>query len=205
VKSSATAVLAVLAVVLAARLAHADCDPAPLRAQLDAEVRRMDHWRYGWGIAYGAATVVQLAPVVAKYNPFGAYDRDFRDANLVGAAQSTIASIASFLAPGIEVPAPQLDACADLDALHAARVKAGASERQVFWGGHLGNLVLNLGGSAVLVERTGWSSALVAFAIGYPIGLLNTYTMPRDSWDAIQIVATPVADGGLALRIAGQF
>lgn len=194
-----------LAVILAARLAHADCDPVPLRAQLEAEARRMDQWRYGWGISYGAATVLQLAPVVAKYNPFGTYDRDFRDANLVGAAQSTISSIASFLAPGLDVPAPQADACADLGALRAARTAAGASERQVFWGGHLGNIALNLAGSAVLVERIGWSAALAAFAIGYPIGLLNTYTLPRDSWHAVQIVATPVTDGGVAFRIVGQF
>ncbi len=165
----------------------------------------MEHWRYGWSIAYGAATILQLAPVVARSNPFGTYDRDFRDANLVGAAQAAVASIGSLLAPAIEVPAPRSDACADLVALRAARVEAGHAERLTFIESHVGNLVLNVAGSAVLVERTGWSAALLAFAIGYPIGLLETYTMPRDSWHAVSIVGTPMAGGGVALDLAGTF
>jgi hypothetical protein len=194
-----------VAVVCVARLAHAECDPAPLRAQLADEASRMDHWRYGWSIANGAATILQLAPVVARSNPFGTYDRDFRDANLVGAAQSAVAAIGSLLAPGIDVPAPQADACADLVALRAARAAAGHAERVTFIASHAQNLVLNVAGSAVLLERTGWSAALIAFAIGYPIGLLETYTMPRESWHAISIVGTPVAGGGIAVHLAGAF
>ena len=194
--------------IFAARLAHADCDAAEatqLRARLEVESVRMDHWRYGWSIAYGAATAAQVALVVAKYNPVGTYDHDYRDANLVGAAQSTIGALGALLAPGIEVPDAQPDTCADLKLLRAARAKAGASERLLFWGGHIGNLVVNLAGSAVLVEDTTWSAAILAFAIGYPIGLLNTYTMPRDSWHAIRVVPVPVADGGLSIRLVGTF
>ncbi|CAN5572122.1 hypothetical protein BH11MYX1_BH11MYX1_20000 [soil metagenome] len=182
-----------LAVVLLARSAHADCDPVSLRAQLTAEAIRMDHWRYGWSIAYGAATAAQLALVVGTYNPLGAHDRDYRDANLVGAAQSAIASVASLLAPRIDVPDPEADACADLIALRSARARAGTRERLLFWGGHVGNLVVNLAASAVLAADTTWSAAILAFAIGYPIGLLNTYTMPRDSWHATGVVAVPVS------------
>ncbi len=195
----------VVAVLLAAGVAHADCDPARVRAELAAESVRMDHWRYGWSAAYAVATAIQLGADVAQYNPFGTYDRAYRDANLVGGVQSGVSAIGMLFSPGIDVPAPTGDRCRDLEALRAARTTAGALERTVFWETHIGNLVINIAGSAVLVERTGWSAAAVAFAIGYPIGLLNTYTLPRESWHALKLGAAPLAEGGVTLRLAGTF
>ncbi|HEX7702113.1 MAG TPA: hypothetical protein VF403_15355, partial [Kofleriaceae bacterium] len=95
--------------------------------------------------------------------------------------------------------------CTDATALRAARVKAGDAERTLFYAGHLGNFVVNLGGSLLLARATTWRAGVIAFAIGYPIGLLNTYTMPRASWHAVRVVAVPVAEGGVAIRLVGSF
>ncbi len=200
--------LATILLVLVARRAAADCDVAQarlLREQLRDESHRMDRWRYGWSAANGIATIGQLALVVAKYNPAGPYDRTYRDAMYVGAAQSGIQAIAQLFVPGIEVPPEQSDPCADLAALRAARARNAATERTVFFGTHVANLGINLAGSAFLVLDTDWTTALVAFAIGYPIGLLDTYTMPRDSWRAVRVTALPVPGNGAALGLAGTF
>jgi hypothetical protein len=193
--------------VLAARSAHADCavEAASLRTQLHDESVRMDRWRYAWTAAYGAIAVGQLGLVVTKTNIFGAYDREYRDKDLLGVTQSGLGAIAMVLSPSIDVPSPVADSCADATALRAARVKAGTTERRLFYAGHLGNFVVNLGGSLLLARATNWQAGALAFVIGYPIGLLNTYTMPRASWHALGVVAVPVAEGGVAIRLVGSY
>lgn len=194
--------------VLAARSAHADCDAAEaasLRTQLHDESVRMDRWRYGWTAAYGVIAVAQLGLVATKTNVFGAYDREYRDKDYLGAAQAGLGAIAMVLSPSIDVPSPVADTCADVTALRAARMKTGETERTLFYGSHLGNFVVNLGGSLLLARATTGQAGVIAFAIGYPIGLLNTYTMPRASWHAVRVVAVPVAEGGVAIRLVGSF
>jgi hypothetical protein len=193
--------------VLGARSAHADCavEAASLRTQLHDESVRMDRWRYAWTAVYGAIAVGQLGLIATKTNVFGAYDREYRDKDILGVVQSGLGAIASVLAPSIEVPSPVADACADMTALRAARVKTGKTERELFYAGHLGNFVVNLGGSLLLARATNWQAGALAFAIGYPIGLLNTYTMPRASWHSLGVVPVPVAEGGVAIRVVGSF
>jgi hypothetical protein len=195
-----------LIVVLAARSAHADCaaEAVTLRTQLHDESVRLDRWRYAWIAAYGALAVGQLGLVVTKTNVFGAYDREYRDKNLLGTTQSGLGAISMVLSPSIEVPSLVADSCADATALRAARVKAGETERKSFYIGHLGNFVVNLGGSLLLARATRWQAGALAFAIGYPIGLLNTYTMPRASWHSLGIVPVPLAEGGVAIRLVGS-
>jgi hypothetical protein len=192
--------------MLGARSAHADCaaEATGLRTQLHAESVRMDRWRYVWTAAYGAIAVGQLGLIVTKTNVFGAYDREYRDKDILGVTQSALGAIAMVLSPSIEVPAAVADSCADATALRMARVKAGATERTLFYAGHLGNFVVNLGGSLLLARATNWQAGALAFAIGYPIGLLNTYTMPRASWHALAVVPAPV-EGGVAIRLVGSF
>jgi hypothetical protein len=199
--------LCIIAIV-AARSAAAQptCDPTALRTELADEAARMDRWRLGWTIGYGALTAGQLALAAANWNPIGPDDREFRDSRYVGAAESGIGALASLFAPHIDVPDPVADSCADVAALEAARSKAGKLERTLFWGSHAGNLVVNAAGSLILAERTNWSTAALAFAIGYPVGLLNTYTMPRASWHAMRVVPVPLAvDRGAALMLIGSF
>lgn len=199
----------VMAATAAPVAAAPTCDAGDARASLAAEATHFEYWRWSWVAAYGALTAGQLAVVGAGWNPIGADDRAFRDSRYVGAAESGIGAIAMLLAPHIDAPDADLvvtaDPCADAAALAAARARAGKLERTLFWGSHAGNLAVNVAGSLVLAHETSWSTAALAFALGYPIGLLNTYTMPRASWHAMRVAPVPLADHGAALVVSGAF
>jgi hypothetical protein len=165
--------------VVARSASAAPCD-------LPDEVAHFERWRLGWTVTYGALTAGQAALAIARYNPLAPYDRQFRDTLVVGAVESGLGTLAMVLAPRI--------------ADDASCATAGALERTLFWGSHAGNLAVNAAGSLILAHETTWSAGLVSFALGYPIGLLNTYTMPRGAWHAMRIV--PTANG---LALAGTF
>jgi hypothetical protein len=152
----------------------------------EREAHRWNHWKWGWSAVYAGVTLGQLGVIAAHYNPFGAYDHNYRWSLYVGAAQSGVSSIGMALAPSFD----ETD-CA----------KNGPMERTIFYQSHVANLVINLAGSAVLAKEANWSSALIAFGVGYAVGLLNTYTEPRDSWHALVV---PV-DRGAALTFARAF
>lgn len=145
------------------------------------EAHRFATWRWGWAIGYGGLAGAQLALAATRVNPIGPYDDRFRDTLYVGAAESGLGSIAMVLTPGLTCDV----------------AKDAAAERTLFFAGHAGNLVVNAAGALILAHYATWSDAALAFAIGYPIGLVNTYTMPRRSWHLI-----PTATG---LAIAGTF
>lgn len=164
-----------LCVLVAARSAQAaPCEP------------HFERWRIGWTITYGALAAGQAGLAIAKWNPLGTYDRQFRDTLVVGAVESGLGTLAMVLTPRIDEEAD----CA----------KAGAIERTLFWGGHAGNLVVNLAGGLILAHETTWSAGAVSFALGYSVGLLNTYTMPRGAWHAMRLVPT-----GNGVALAGTF
>lgn len=166
-------ILGVLGVLVGARSAQASpCEP------------HFERWRVGWTVTYGALTAGQAGLAIARWNPLGTYDRQFRDTLVVGAVESGLGTLAMVLAPRLG------DDCA----------RAGEIERTLFWAGHAGNLVVNLAGSLILAHETTWSAGVVSFALGYPIGLLNTYTMPRGAWHALRLV--PTANG---VALAGTF
>ena len=56
-----------------------------------------------------------------------------------------------------------------------------------------------------------WKQAAMSFAIGAPIGLLSTYTMPRGAWRTVRtprfaVAAAPMPlPGGGGLVLAGTF
>lgn len=153
---------------------------------LPDEVPRFERWRLGWTITYGALTVGQTSLALARWNPLGTYDIKFRDTLVVGAVESGIGTVAMLLAPR---PADEMTC-----------EKAGELERALFWGGHAGNLAVNIAGSLILAHETTWSAGLVSFVLGYPIGLLNTYTMPRGAWHAMRLVPT-----GNGVALVGTF
>jgi len=188
-------ILVILALV--ARTAAAEpCDPEPLRAELAHEAARADRWNLGWGIAYSALAVGQLAAAAS-----GQFSHDDTRGLWVGGGKSAIGAIARWASPlTIELPAPTGDRCADDRALRALAERTAAHERQAFWLGHLGGLAVHLIGSAILVETASWKAAITSFALGYPVGLLTTYTMPRASWARVRApgwtaAVTPTADG----------
>jgi hypothetical protein len=169
-------------VLLVARSASASAAPC----DLPDEVAHFHRWKLGWTLTYGALSAGQTGLVLARWNPLGTFDRDYRDTLLAGAVKSGLGTLAMLVAPGID------------DATSCE--KAGSIERTLFWGGLAGNLVVNVTGGAILAHETNWSTGLVSIALGLPVGLLNTYTLPRGAWHAMQLVPTP---NGVAL--AGTF
>ena len=198
--------LGVLAVV---RVAAADpCkDSSALRADLEQESRRADHWELAWRIVYTVSAVGELGIAAS-----GVTDHDNTHSLWVGGVKSSIAALGHWFTPlRIKVPRAIGDACADRAALRAAAERAADAERDAFWTSHVGGLVLNIGGMLVLAETTSWNNGLVSFATGYAVGLLTTYTMPRASWHRVRepswtwaanVVITPER---YALVVGGSF
>lgn len=197
-----------LGVVAFVRAAAAEpCgDASALRADLEHESARADHWVLAWRIVYSAAAVGQFAVAAS-----GAAGRDNTRALWVGGAESSIAALGLWFAPlEIDVPPEAGDACADRTALRAAAERAAREERRGFWLSHIGGLAVNVAGALVVSELTSWKSGVLSFATGYPVGLLQNYTMPRASWHRTREpawTASIVTGGGgrAALVVAGSF
>lgn len=180
-------------------------DTTALRAQLEQESARADHWNLAWRIVYTAATAGQFGIAAS-----GAADHDNTRALWVGGGESAISALGFWLAPlRIDVPAPTGDACTDRAALRAAAERAAADERKAFWTNHIAGLIINLAGAAIVVETASWKAGVLSFATGYPVGLLTTYTMPRASWERVRAPAwtasVAAVDRGYALVVAGAF
>jgi len=160
-------------------------DASALRADLEQESLHADRWNLAWRIGFTAGAVGQFAAAAS-----GTLGHDTTQALWIGGMKSSLGAIVRWILPlRIDVPPATGDACADGTALRAAAERAAHVERRTFWLAHLGGLAVNLGGAAVLAERTSWKTGLLSFAISYPVGLLSTYTMPRASWDRIRAPA----------------
>jgi len=187
-------------VVLHARGAHAEpCarEAAELRATLERDADRAAQWNLDWRLAFTALAAAQTALAITP-----SLDHETREAAWVGAAKASTGMITCWAMPlHIEAPPPLADACADAAALRIAVARAAHDERNAFWLDHVGSLVVNIAGAIVLAERTRWQAGALSFALGYPVGLLHTYTMPRGSWH-VQPIATP---GGVAIGVTGAF
>jgi hypothetical protein len=157
-------------IVCAASAAHAD-PPFAVCARLRREHDRARAWNIGWGIGLGVAAIAQAgaAPL------FG--NRDERDTLIVGAVESGIGAASSVVTP-LSLREPDL-VCSDPEDVLA---DDGRRERGTFYLNHIGGLVVNLGGALVLAHYTNASNAAVAFAVGYAVSLVRTYTAPRWAW-----------------------
>jgi hypothetical protein len=202
-----------IALGIAALPGLATAEPCPdasaLRADLEQESVRADHWNLAWRIAHSALAAGQLAVAAS-----GAADRDNTRALWVGGAESALGALGAWLMPlRIDVPSPTPtptgDACADRAALRGIAERAASDERRMFWASHLGGLVVSVAGGVVVAELTSWRNGLVSFATSYAVGLLNTYTMPRASWRRTREptwTASVVANGDhRALVVGGSF
>lgn len=180
-------------------------DPAVLRAELERESTRVNRWVLAWRIVYTALAAGQLGGAAS-----GAADRDTTRSLWVGGAQSTLGALGFWLSPlRITVPPATGDACFDRAALREAAARAADDERDAFWTAHIGGLIVSATGAIVLGETTSWRAGLVSFATGYPVGLIQTYTMPRASWARVREpawTASVMADGRqYRLVVAGAF
>jgi len=156
-------------------------DPCP---QLAHEIRRADRWNLAWRLIYSSTTIGEAAVALTPIA-----DRDTRRAAAVGASQSLLAASGMFVMP-LRL---DHDGC-DLD-------KARTVERATFWRLQVGSLIVNTAGAITVGELTTWPRGALSFALGYTVGLVQSFTLPRLS---ATITATPVA-GGWAMSLAGTF
>ena len=192
---------ALILVLLLARSATAQtspCDPheaEELRAHLTHEQHRARVWNLAWGITFTAAAVGTFA--VGYANPVP----ELQDGLFVSAGKATVGALGRWIVPlRIEVPAATGDACADLALLRRALRSAARREKGNFWLNHVGGLLVNGAGAAILWWRGSPSQGLLSMATGYPVGVLSNYTAPRASWHRYRertwsIAVVPRADG----------
>lgn len=180
-------------------------DPSALRTALEGESARADHWNLAWRITYTALAAGQIAGAAS-----GSASHDDTRTLWVGGVKSALGAAGAWLSPlRIHVPPMSGEACDDGATLRAVAERAASDERIAFWTSHIAGLIVNLAGAAVVAELTSWKTGLVSFALGYPIGLISTYTMPRASWRRVRepswtagVVATP---DHYALVVGGAF
>jgi hypothetical protein len=180
-------------------------DAAALRKELEHESSRVDHWVLAWRIVYTTAAVGEFAGAAA-----GVANANDTQGLWVGGAKASFAALGFWFGPlRIHVPPPTGDACTDLSMLRNASERVASDERAAFWTAHVGGLIVNAVGIAILSQTASWRTALTSFATGYPVGLLSTYTMPRASWGRVResswTAGVTAARGRWGLVVAGSF
>ena len=181
----AGAVVVVCLLLGATRPSHAgapaeDCDEdaAHLREALTREAHRAHLWNTVWGITFSVSAV---GSAVAGYYDFPKHD--LQVGLYVTAGKSTIAALGRWVTPlSLDVPPPTSDACADLDALHAAIKRNAKKEKVAFYLNHIGAIVLNVAGGFIVYHYSTVGQTALSVGGGYAVGMLSNYTMPRESW-----------------------
>jgi hypothetical protein len=158
-----------------------DDEAAELHAHLERAHRNARRWDTAWAIGLAGAASVQLALAFTETSPLGEYDQDFEETLYVGATKATLGVGLHLILP-LKIRVPDGTTCAELPALRAALAEAGRHERNAFFLNHLGGFAVNLTGAAILASRRSLATGAVSFALGFPVGLAATYTMPRASW-----------------------
>jgi hypothetical protein len=169
------------ALVLASPLRAQECAPdeaEALRAHLAAQQVSAKNWNQVWRYTFTTVAVGAFAFGVA--NPFP----DARDNIWVTAGKSTLGALSRWLLPlRVELPPKTTDVCADIAALRASIESTAKQERRLFWLHHLGSAVVNAAGAVILAVRgNSLSEILLTTALGYAVGMVATYTMPRATW-----------------------
>ena len=171
--------ITVVVIAFARTAAAAPCegDASELRTDLQREARRTRQWNWAWRIVHTTGAVVQLGIAAS-----GEANHDDTQSLWVGGVKSTLGALNAWLAPPhIEVPVATGDACTDRSMLRGARERNASNERAALWTAHISGLIVHGIGTLVLAERVSWKAGLQSFALGYPVTLLNIYTMPRAS------------------------
>lgn len=232
--------VAVLAVVLVSGSARADLPPpkalpelvetpaaAPqppcvaeateLREHLEGQASKANTWNWAWrGIFTGAAVATG---VLGAIDPVPEWNLKY---GLYGSAgKAGVGALARWILPlRIHVPDASGDACTDVAALRKEIKRVAKKQKGLFWMGHIGGLLVNLGGAAYVYYYDGLGKAGLSIAIGYPVGALSNYTMPRGSWKLYReresawsqaaasatVTVTPTSDRtGWTFGLAGSF
>jgi hypothetical protein len=202
-----------VAVVVAAQARPADaaCDPAEaaeLREHLTSQGKSADRWNLAWRITFTGAAVTTFA--VGLANPLPSLQTGL----YASAGKATIGAVARwFFTLRVHVPPADPDPCVDLAALRTELRRVARKERSLFWMSHIGGTAVNLGGAAyVYLVEDSVGKALLSIAIGYPVGVLSNYTMPRGSWKKYRdssftptTVLVAPRDDGWVLTFGGAF
>ena len=198
-------VVAFAAFARTAAAAPCEGDANELRVDLQREARRTRQWNWAWRIVHTTGAVAQLGIAAS-----GKANHDDTQSLWVGGAKSTLGALNAWLAPAhIEVPVATGDACTDRSMLRGARERNASNERAALWAAHISGLIVHGVGTLVLAERVSWKAGLLSFALGYPVTLLNIYTMPRASMRRTSEAAwtASVATDGqrYGVMVAGSF
>jgi hypothetical protein len=176
----------VVSLLLAARAAYAS-DPgvtceeqaAELREALTREAHRADVWNKVWRWTFTGAAVSSAAIGYADFD----FLHDSQAGLYVSAGKASVGALARWILPlRIHVPPPTADACADVEAMHAEIKRVAKREKGLFITGHIGGILLNGVGGYIVYHYSGLGQAALSVGIGYPVGLISNYTMPRSSW-----------------------
>jgi hypothetical protein len=196
VRIAAICLASLLIFAAASPPAHAECEQ--LRAHLDREARRARRWDLAWALTFGTFAVAQGGMLAAEWVPGEEWSDDAEAGLQVGIVKSSIASL-SHIVLRLKVERPSGDDCASL--ARAVRETA-RHEKQAFWLNHAGSLLLNVGGLLYLgLVEDAWGEGWKGVALGYPIGLISTYTQPRASWH----FAARLDDGGAQVVLSVRF
>lgn len=195
----------------AARCAVED---ASLRAYIDDQAARTQRWNVAWGIGFAVGASAEYAMLLSEWSPLGEWNADVRAGTLAGAIKASVGVASKLVTPlkAFRAPPATGDACADLAAAEATLRATAVRQRRAFYLNHIGGLAVNLAGVLALgLWADSWRQAAMSFAIGAPIGLLSTYTMPRGAWKTsrtsrFDVAAAPMPlPGGGGLVLAGSF
>lgn len=205
--------IAAALVSLTASHAHAeDCavKADELRVHLTEASGPISTWNTAWTIGFGAAAAGSFALVLAKWNPFGAYDANFKETMIVGGVKASFGFSSRLTVPlRVHLPSADADRCVELAALRKEAKEIRKKEHGVFWLTVVGGTALNLAGGAALWYRRSFSVGAVSFAIGFPVGLANAFTLPRSTWrlvdeESASWSAAVVPTEGGAMAVVGS-
>jgi len=194
VVTKGVAVRVLLALVFLVRVAHGQeaSPPVPravpacsegdiieMREHLAEQADKANTWNWVWRLVFTGAAVGTAT--VGYFDPFPSLG--LRRGMYASAGKASIGALARWVLPlNIHVPTATGDACTDLAALRKEIKRVAKKERGLFWTGHIGGIAVNLGGAAYVYYYDGIGKALLSIAVGYPVGVLSNYTMPRGTW-----------------------
>jgi hypothetical protein len=198
-------------------LAPCVAEATELRSHLDGQAGKANTWNWAWrGIFTGAAVA---SGVLGAIDPIPDWNLKY---GLYGSAgKAAVGALARWVLPlRIHVPEASGDACTDVAALRKEIKRVAKKQKGLFWMGHIGGILVNLGGAAYIYYYDGLGKAGLSVAIGYPVGALSNYTMPRGSWklyreresawsqaaSSATVTVTPTSDRtGWTLGLSGTF
>lgn len=200
---------------LTARSEQCALDNTQLRRFLDDQASRTRTWNLAWGTVFTVAAVGEYSMLAAGWSPLGEWNDDVRAGTLAGGIKASVGVVSKVFLPlrAVRPAAETGDPCVDLAVAETALALAAKRQKRAFYMNHFGGLAVNLAGVLALgLWADSWKQGAISFAIGAPIGIFSTYTMPRGAWKTARrraardvAMAPVVAPGFAGLVLATTF